>query len=268
MKTWGTCDLMSDESSDACRDGLTNYCVSGSEDIGALLFTTRFAGEESQNAENLTRELEEVRQKLRETASLIDTSYLSDNCPTANRVRQNYAEETNNLIHGCFLHFLNKVNEGVWDLDIFKDTIDKMEHLQNKIRNTKLKKDLKPKILRERIITSNQDRNIVATEGEISQQVSERINTDRVSIPKAGDTRHFNNLFDILNWQCNNEKSIKLLYVFCYNIHLICVCVCCNKNCIFPICPHRFCKLLQTAHWCIFVNHTDCSQKLSNGMFL
>ena len=162
----------------------------------------------------LRKELEEVREEMTKEANLIDTSYLSDNCNKANKVRETYEEDTDNLVHGCFLHYLKKVNQCIFESNLFDETIGDLEHLQNKLKNTKLSKDLKEKIIEDRVKESNTKKQIITTNAEIAIQVQKREETDRVGIPTPGDTRHFNNIFDIIDFQIKNEDNIKKLYVF------------------------------------------------------
>ena len=199
-------------------------------DVGPLLVHSEFPDTEDQTAEELLDQLQKVRDMIRDEYKTRDTSYLTDNCNTQRSVRNSYEQNTRNMVHGCGAHLFNTVNQHIFNLDteingvIFKERIEDMKKVQDKLKNTKLRKGLKDELLKKKAKTEVKLNNpgIVDPSSRLNDLINSKYEQykqsgHRIGIPAAGKTRHWNNLFDIMGFQLDNQteiESIQYVYQF------------------------------------------------------
>lgn len=214
--------------SDRCKDELNNFMLFGS-DNGPLLIKTDFIGVEQQTADNIFAPLQALRQEIKDSLGTRDTSYLSDNCNPQQAVRGAYTKNNEWLAYGCGSHAFNLVNGKIFNLTIaqrgviVKTRIDDCLHLQGKLATTRFNGAIKPDIVKargedivkkqflkdEKPLDTAQYRNAVRL-----KQLQMLKQGTRVGIPQAGKTRKWNTVHRIIQWQLEQERHIKNLYVF------------------------------------------------------
>ena len=86
--------MASDESADRNKEGVNNFMVYTGGD-GPWLVKSVFYGTQRQNANNIGKEIETVREEIKQIGSR-DTAYLSDNCNTQQAVRTEYKNKVKN----------------------------------------------------------------------------------------------------------------------------------------------------------------------------
>lgn len=137
------------------------------------------------------------------------------------RSREDWSSETDYLIYGCITHCFNKINEGILTLDRYYARVQDCNKLITKLRNGKLGQFLKKKILRKRCNDEMTRRfpelatNSIQYKIEFDQMFESKEMNDRAGIPQPGETRKWNNMYELMNFCMVWEMEIRQLYVIC-----------------------------------------------------
>ena len=113
------------------------------------------------------------------------------------------------------------MNGKVFALDDNKEPQQEMDSTQNAMRNSQYGAFVKTQIVKDEIAVERKkadpNYNVDANVQEIEEEAERRIMDKSIGIPSAGNTRHWNNQFFILDWQLKHRLSIRKLLVFLYS---------------------------------------------------